>query len=142
MLTLINLKRKMSTSFSLVMSTLVNQLLPETLWNSSVKLMNNNWQETSKKPRKIICKHGNWLVLLMLILMKEKEERLFNMLNLTFLLKTEDSQFLTPRGTKTTSLTWSWVLAKLISLFSLFLQKKVSSRQDSIRMAKPNNTLC
>lgn len=104
--------------------------------------MNNNGQEINNKPNKIICKPGNWLVLLMLILTKEKEEKLSNMPNLTSLLKTEDSQYLMLLAIKTTSQTWLWAPVKLISLFLLSLLNKVNSKPDSIKKVKPKNTLC
>jgi hypothetical protein len=46
--------------------------------------MNNNGLEISNKLNKIICKHGNWLELQMLIPIKEKEEKLYNTLKLIF----------------------------------------------------------
>ena len=139
---LTNSKSKISTSFSLDTLMLVNLHLLETSWNNSVKLTNNNGQEINNKPSKITCKHGNWPVLLTLILTKEREVKLSNTPNLTSLFKTEDSQSSMPQATKTTSLTWSWVPVKLILLFLSSLLKKANSKLDLTRMDKPKNTLC
>ncbi len=66
-----SLKNKMPTQSLSVMLTLENLLLLETSSNNSMKSINNNGLEISNKPNKIIWKLGSWLVLLMLILLKE-----------------------------------------------------------------------
>ena len=70
-----NSKRTTSTSFSSVTLMPENQLLQETSWKNSEKLMNNNWPEPSNKPRKTTWSLGNWQVLLTWIQTKEREEK-------------------------------------------------------------------
>jgi hypothetical protein len=56
--------------------------------------MSNNGQETNKKLNKMVWKLGNSQELQMLILVKEKEEKLSNAQNLCFLYKIDDLPYL------------------------------------------------
>lgn len=104
--------------------------------------MNSNWQETNRMPRKIIWKLLNLQALLMLIQVKEKEEKQFNMPNWTFPSKKEDLQSLTLQAIKTTSRTWSWEPVKQILLSWLSHPKKDSFNQVSKKRVRLKNMPC